>query len=83
MRPMDNGTKFLQCERCEQDAPAGIPLRNWARLCVAVTAHGHLLVECIRHSEVVAFIKNEDLAKVLRDVASHDCTCADHKETLH
>lgn len=80
---MNHGIKFLQCESCEKDAPRGVSLKDHARLCVAVTAEGHLLVECIRHSEVVAFIKNEDLAQTLRGVASHDCTCADHKETLH
>ncbi len=76
--------KFLHCSICADSLPDGEAMRDYARLSVAVTPQGNLLVECVRHDEVVAYITNGDIAHVLREAAGRPCGCANHKkETLH
>lgn len=59
-------------------------MQDYARLSVAVTPEGHLYVACVRHDEVVAFIQNNDLSRVLLEAAGTPCGCGQsHKETLH
>lgn len=60
-------------------------MREYARLSVAVTPEGDLLVECVRHNAGVAYLKNQDVARILGEVGLQPCGCADHKdkETVH
>lgn len=74
--------KYLHCAECENSRPDGEHARVYARLSVAVTLEGHLLITCVRHECVVAFLENQKIADILSDIALAECDCGEHKNEV-
>lgn len=83
--------RFVNCTDCLSEIPEGASAQDYARLSLAATPQGDLLLGCNRHNVIVTLIPNKDLAMAFKSLGLQTCTgCGspghkhDHsKETVH